>query len=96
MRLRAASGGGSEDDSGLEGRRRRSGATVNWGDVGEGEGFEEEVVAGGRCLSENLTVASFQKRAIAKFAAAHFLKLATASPFFLFSFIFLYILFYFR
>ena len=24
-------------------RRRRSGATVNWGDGGEGEGFGEEV-----------------------------------------------------
>ena len=68
MRLRAASGGGGEDDYGLGGdgevagvhagrRRRRSGATVNWGDGGEGEGFGEEVMAGGRgwgdrCLSE--------------------------------------------
>ena len=28
-------------------RRRRSGATANWGDGGEGEGFGEEVVTGG-------------------------------------------------
>ena len=29
-------------------RRRRSGATANWGDGGEGEGFGGEVVVGGR------------------------------------------------
>ena len=67
MRLRAASGGGGEDDGGLGGdgevagvhagrRRRRGGATVNWGDGGEGEGFGEEVWwpggRGNRCLSE--------------------------------------------
>ena len=38
-------------------RRRRSGATANWGDSGKGEGFGEEVcggrgAGGNRCLSE--------------------------------------------
>ena len=57
MRMTAASGGDGEVAGVHAGRRRRrSGATANWGDGGEGEGFGEEVVAGGRggnrCLSE--------------------------------------------
>ena len=51
VRLRAASGGGGEVASVHAGRRRRrSGATASWGDSGEGEGFGEEVVAGGKPL----------------------------------------------
>ena len=46
--MTAASGGDGEV-AGVHASRRRqqSGATVNWGDGGEGEGFGEEVVAGG-------------------------------------------------
>ena len=53
--MTAALGGDSEVAGVHAGRRRRrSGATANWGYSGEGEGFGEEVVAGreNRCLSE--------------------------------------------
>ena len=54
MRMTTASGGDGEVAGVHAGRRRRrSGATANWGDGSEGEGFGEEVVAGGDCcLSE--------------------------------------------
>ena len=46
--MRAASGGDGEVAGVHAGRRRRrSGATANWGDGDEGEGFGGEVVAGG-------------------------------------------------
>ena len=46
--MMAASEGDGEVAGVHAGRRhRRSGATANWGDSGEGEGFGEEVVAGG-------------------------------------------------
>ena len=42
--MTAASGGDGEVAGVNAGRRRqRSGATANWGDGGEGEGFGEEV-----------------------------------------------------
>ena len=58
--MTAASGGDGEVAGVHAGRRRRrSGATANWGDGGEGKGFGEEVVAGGGkpLFKWNVTVA---------------------------------------
>ena len=49
--MTAASGEDSEVAGVHAGRRwRRSGATANWGDGGEGEVLGEEVVAGGETV----------------------------------------------
>ena len=79
------------------------GATAKWGrrlQSGARDRFGGEVVAGGKpfLVKSKVTVVRYRKRAIAKLAIARFSKHATAMPsslFSPFSFIFLYILYFF-
>ena len=99
VRLRAASGGGGEDERGIHAGRRRWRSESD-GEVGEtaakwGEGFGGEVVAGRNhfWVKSKITVARYRKRAIAKRVSENALLLRL-HPFFPFPFIFLYILYF--